>query len=221
MTNRASNRGMQGYYAARASEYDRIYLKPERQADLRKIESWLQRSIAGGSVLEIACGTGYWTRFYAPACSRVVALDSAPETLDIARKRAPETVSFIVGDAYRIPPQAEKFDAGFAGFWWSHMPLGRISEFLHGFHALLRPGAKVIFLDNRFVEGSSTPISGRDSEGNTYQARRLDDGSIHRVLKNFPTREGLQQALSPLADNVQYYEWDYYWAVEYALAAPR
>lgn len=212
---------MQDYYAARAGEYDRIYLKPERQADLRRIESWLQASLAGGSVLEIACGTGYWTQFYAAGCSRVVAVDSAPETLNIARTRAPETVTFIVGDAYRIPAQPEKFDAGFAGFWWSHIPLGRIPEFLDGFHALLRPGAKVIFLDNRFVEGSSTPVSERDSEGNTYQARRLDDGSMHRVLKNFPTREALQQVLSPLAGEVRYYEWQYYWAVEYALAAPK
>ena len=221
MKSRAGNRRMQAYYAARAGEYDRIYLKPERQADLRKIQSWLQASLAEGSVLEIACGTGYWTQFYAPGCSRVVALDSAPETLGTARTRTPDTVNFIVGDAYRIPPQSEKFDAGFAGFWWSHIPLGRIQEFLHGFHDVLRSGAKVIFLDNRFVEGSSTPISEHDSEGNGYQARRLDDGSIHRVLKNFPSREELQQALSPHTDRVQYYEWEYYWAVEYSLVAPR
>jgi ubiquinone/menaquinone biosynthesis C-methylase UbiE len=211
-------RPMQDYYAARAAEYDRIYLKPERQADLRRIESWLRESLAGGSVLEVACGTGYWTRLYAPGCSRVVGLDSSPETLRIARTRVPETVSLIVGDAYRIPPQSGKFDAGFAGFWWSHIPLGRIREFLRGFHAALRPEARVIFLDNRFVEGSSTPISERDSEGNTYQARRLDDGSIHRVLKNFPTREALEQTLSPVAGKLRYREWEYYWAVEYAAA---
>ena len=32
------------YYAARAGEYDRIYAKPERQADLRAIEKWLPSS---------------------------------------------------------------------------------------------------------------------------------------------------------------------------------
>lgn len=31
---------MQSYCAARAAEYDRIYLKSERQADLRAIERW-------------------------------------------------------------------------------------------------------------------------------------------------------------------------------------
>ncbi|HVN35200.1 MAG TPA: class I SAM-dependent methyltransferase [Casimicrobiaceae bacterium] len=216
----ASDRPMQHYYAARAGEYDRIYQKPERQGDLRKIERWLQAALAGCSVLEIACGTGYWTQFYAPRCRRVLALDSAPETLGIARTRPlPDRVSFIVGDAYRIPAQSERFGAGFAGFWWSHIPLGRIREFLRGLHAALLPDAKVVFLDNRYVEGSSTPISERDSEGNTYQARRLADGSIHRVLKNFPSREELLQAISPVAACVQYLEWQYYWAVEYRLPA--
>jgi demethylmenaquinone methyltransferase/2-methoxy-6-polyprenyl-1,4-benzoquinol methylase len=31
---------MQDYYAARAREYDEVYRKPERQADLREIERW-------------------------------------------------------------------------------------------------------------------------------------------------------------------------------------
>jgi demethylmenaquinone methyltransferase/2-methoxy-6-polyprenyl-1,4-benzoquinol methylase len=215
----ASNQHIKEYYAARAGEYDRIYQKPERQVDLRKIESWLQTTLAGRAVLEIACGTGYWTQFYSPGCPRVVALDSSPETLSIAKTRgAPDRVSFIVGDAYRIPAQSEKFDAGFAGFWWSHIPLDRIREFLHGFHSALRSDATVVFLDNRFIEGSSTPISERDSEGNTFQWRRLADGSIHRVLKNFPTREELLDAISPFASKVQYYEWEYYWAVDYVLA---
>jgi ubiquinone/menaquinone biosynthesis C-methylase UbiE len=49
------------YYAARAPEYDSIYAKPERQADLRLIEAWLAEQCAGKQVLEVACGTGYWT----------------------------------------------------------------------------------------------------------------------------------------------------------------
>jgi hypothetical protein len=36
---------------------------------------------------------------------------------------------------------------------------------------------------------SNTPISRRDADGNTYQRRTLDDGSVHEVLKNFPTCE--------------------------------
>ncbi|MGI9153857.1 MAG: class I SAM-dependent methyltransferase, partial [Rubrivivax sp.] len=75
---------LRAYYAARAAEYDRVYLKPERQADLRQIEAWLPARFAGRRVLDVACGTGYWTRFIAPAAAEMLALDAAPETLDIA-----------------------------------------------------------------------------------------------------------------------------------------
>ena len=78
---------MQSYYAARAGEYDRIYEKPERQSDLRQIEQWLPPLLSDARVLEVACGTGYWTQFIARTASAVVAIDSAPETLEIARQR--------------------------------------------------------------------------------------------------------------------------------------
>lgn len=210
---------MQDYYAIRAPEYDRIYARPERQADLRAIESWLPALFDGKSVLEIACGTGYWTQFIAPVASRVMAIDTAPQTLSIARDRVPgESVEFLVGDAYALPLFEGKFDAGFAGFWFSHVPTSRIREFLLGFHAALKPGATVVFLDNRFVEGSSTPISTRDAAGNTYQDRSLDDGSVHRVLKNFPSEAELRALVGDLGTIVRYRAWQYYWALEYRAA---
>ena len=49
---------MKEYYAARAKEYDQIYAKPERQADLRLVEQWLPVRFEGARVLEIAAGTG-------------------------------------------------------------------------------------------------------------------------------------------------------------------
>jgi demethylmenaquinone methyltransferase/2-methoxy-6-polyprenyl-1,4-benzoquinol methylase len=75
----------------------------------------------------------------------------------------------------------------------------------------------VIFLDNRFVPASSTPISRRDADGNSYQRRALDDGSVHEVLKNFPTRD---QAIARLGDRARDAEWiayDHYWILSYTL----
>jgi len=132
----------------------------------------------------------------------------------------PDKVQFLVGDAYALPALPQRLDAGFAGFWWSHIPRARISDFLRGFHAALEPGAPVVLLDNRFVAGSSTPITEQDADGNTYQTRRLSDGTSHRVLKNFPSRQDLLAAVAPFATGVRYHEWGYYWALEYATAGP-
>jgi SAM-dependent methyltransferase len=203
---------LEGYYAARAPEYDRIYLKPERQQDLRAIEAWLPGLFAGKSVLEVACGTGYWTQFIAPVASRVLAVDASVETMRIARSRVKGgEVAFVEGDAYRLPDAPEKFEAAFAGFWISHVPRSRVREFLDGLHEKLAPGAPVVLLDNRYVAGSSTPVSETDAEGNTYQSRPLDDGTQHRVLKNFPSTDEVRA----WAPGARYHEWAYYWAVEY------
>lgn len=214
-----SDEPLQSYYAARASEYDRIYRKPERQGDLRAIERWLPPKFAGARVVEIACGTGYWTQFIAPVAAQLLAIDAAAETLAIAKSRVPEgKVDFVLGDAYALPRHIGPFDAAFAGFWFSHVPKARRREFLLGLAARLEPGARVVLLDNRYVEGSSTPLSAQDADGDSYQTRHLDDGSTHQVLKNFPSETELQELMAGLGKHAAFTVWEYYWAFEYTAA---
>ena len=207
---------IQSYYAARASEYDRIYSKPERQTDLRAIERWLPPRFADKRVIEVASGTGYWTQFIAPIAAHVLALDSAIETITVAKTRVPKRkVSFLVGDAYSIPQHVGQFEAAFAGFWFSHVPKSEQREFLFGLSERLEPGAKVVLLDNLYVEGSSSSVTSRDADGNTFQTRKLGDGSTHTVLKNFPTETELRELVGGLGERPILTTWQYYWAFEY------
>ena len=103
---------MEHYYAARAAEYDTVYLKPERQSDLRAMEQWVAQRFAGASVLELACGTGYWTQFIARSAKRICALDAVAETVEIAKHRiSTRNVEFVIGDAYAPPRARRGFDA--------------------------------------------------------------------------------------------------------------
>ena len=209
---------LKGYYRSRAPEYDKVYAKPERQPDLRAIESWLPPLYKGKSVLEVACGTGYWTQFIAPVAAKVLAVDASAETLAVAQSRAPmPNVQWIQGDAYDLPKGATPSDAAFAGFWISHVPRKRVADFLAGLHSRLADGAKVVLLDNLYVPGSSTPHGAPDEEGDTYQERKLDDGSAHRVLKNFPDEQEVRTWLAGQAVDVRWHAWPHYWAVEYTL----
>ena len=52
---------MLAYYAARAPYYDAVYSKPERREDIAYLTTYLPERLRGRTVLEIACGTGYWT----------------------------------------------------------------------------------------------------------------------------------------------------------------
>lgn len=211
---------MAAYYARRAAEYERIYRKPERQADLRALESWIANGpFVGRRVLEVACGTGWWTAFGARAAQSWLATDLNLETMTVAQhKPLPACVSFAAVDAYSWAQiEGRSFDAAFAGCWWSHVPLSRLQRWLASLHARLEPGARVVFLDNRFVAGSSTPVSRCDAEGNTYQRRVLDDGSTHEVLKNFPTPRQALAMLGPRAHGARWIEYPHYWVLTYEL----
>jgi ubiquinone/menaquinone biosynthesis C-methylase UbiE len=209
---------IEDYYAARAPEYDAVYRKPERQSDLRAIEQWVAQRFAGASVLEVACGTGYWTQFLARTAKQVCALDAVAETIEIAKSRvATGIVEFVIGDAYAPPSGLSGFEAAFAGFWFSHVPRARQSEFLLALKAVLGVGARVVILDNRFIEGSSSPIAEQDADGNTYQIRSLRDGTTYRVLKNFPSEAELQLLAGGIGGEVRFTQWNYYWAIEFVV----
>jgi demethylmenaquinone methyltransferase/2-methoxy-6-polyprenyl-1,4-benzoquinol methylase len=224
--------GMAAYYRQRAAYYERVYHKPERQQDLRAMEAWIAEPFAGRRVLEIACGTGWWTPHAALRAKDWLATDLNPETLAVARaKPLPECVRFATCDAYTLAglegqqtfdaegrPRAASFDAAFAGCWWSHVPLARLPLWLEALHARLEPGARVVFLDNSFVQTSSTPISRRDADGNSYQQRLLDDGSAHEVLKNFPSFEGARALLGPRACDAAWMARNHYWILSYTLS---
>ena len=85
-------------------------------------------------------------------------------------------------------------------------------------HDRLEPGARVVMLDNSFVQTSSTPLTRRDEHGNTYQERTLDDGSVHEVLKNFPTRDEAFAAIGPRARQPAWIAYEHYWVLSYLLA---
>jgi SAM-dependent methyltransferase len=207
---------MEHYYAARAAEYDTVYLKPERQSDLRAMEQWVAQRFAGASVLELACGTGYWTQFIARSAKRICALDAVAETVEIAKHRiSTQNVEFVIGDAYAPPRARRGFDAAFAGFWFSHVPKARRHEFLSALSVALGAGASVVILDNRFIEGSSSPIAEQDADGNTYQLRSLRDGTSHRVLKKCPSEAELRFLIGGLGREIRFTQWNYYWAIEF------
>jgi len=205
------------YYAKRASEYERIYQKPERQDDLKTLQSVIAGAFGELDLLEIACGTGYWTQFASRSARKIVATDYSEEVIEIAREKDYGNcpVAFIRADAYTLDGIDGPFSGALVGFWWSHVPVSKLDRFLRVLHSKLCTGATVILLDNRYVGGSSTPISRTDEDGNTYQTRRLSDGSTHEVLKNFPTRNEFVHRIEPLSRECEFTEMDYFWLSRY------
>ena len=134
------------YYTDRAAEYDEVYSKPERQADLARLRRLLPPLVAGKRVLEIAAGTGYWTQLLATTAAAITATDPNAEIIAIAAQRdhGPAPVSLRTADPYEAC--AGDYDLIFCAFWWSSADLPR-------FLAALRPGTGLVLLADRSAAG--------------------------------------------------------------------
>lgn len=207
------------YYRDRAAEYDTVYAKPERQCDLARLTAELPRLVEGGRVLEIAAGTGYWTRVLSASAASVTATDINAETLDVARARnyGPASVNFRIADAYGLDEVPGEFDAAFIGFFWSHVPRADLPRFLTGLRDRLGAKKRVIVLDNRYVPGSSTPISRTAPSGDTFQLRMLNDGRTYEIVKNFPSRERFTADVTGMGIGVEWTDFEYFWLGCYRL----
>ena len=117
---------MIAYYAHRAAEYERVYASPRWQDDLEQIRGRIRAIFAGRRLFEVACGTGYWTRYAAERAGRVHATDVNDDTLALARAKSyGASVTFERRDAYAPATGRARFDAGLAALWLSHVDLGR------------------------------------------------------------------------------------------------
>ena len=205
------------YYTERAEEYENIYGKPERQQDISRVISYLQKHFNNKDMIEIACGTGYWTQYISKTAKHILATDINKSVIDIARtkKYERENVKFQSTDVFNLPNNLGIYEAGFGGFIWSHISKQKLTLFIRNFLSLINPGGLVIFVDNNYVEGSSTPIYKNDENENTYQKRKLINGSKYSIIKNFPTDEELLSVINPIASDIEITRFEYYWAVKF------
>lgn len=210
------NTDIVSYYKDRAKEYEKIYSKPERQEDFKIASTILQDIFANKHVLEIACGTGYWTEKIAETATSIFATDINETVIDIAKKKnfSDKQVSFELADIYNFPDY-DKFESLFGGFIWSHILLQDLDKFISTVNSLVSPGGTIVFMDNNFVEGSNHPITEKDELGNSFQTRKLEDNTTHLVLKNFPTEVFLRHKLKDIADDFKFFDLTYYWIMCY------
>lgn len=205
------------YYRLRAREYDRLYEKPDRQEDLGRMASDMVRLLEGRDVLEIACGTGYWTEILARHARKVHAIDASSEMLEIASRRlsGADNTTFSVDDVYTLGTVEEVYNAAFIGYFLSHVRRNEVRQFLMNINGKLEPGSPVVLFDNIYVDGANTPVSRTDDGGNTYQLRKLDNGEEYEIVKNFLTRGELEEFSRNVGVNPVYIGYSFYWLYAY------
>lgn len=213
---------LRDYYEQRAGEYDEIYGRadPLRQAEQNELAAALRAALAGRHVLEIACGTGYWTRAIADVAAQVVATDASEAMLKLARDKGlpPDKVTLRRADAYALADLPGSFDAAVACFWLSHVPRDRLPGFLAQLHARLARGAIVFLADNVFVPRLGGELLTRAGQADTFKRRTLRDGSVHEIVKNYYSADELRALLQPASQRLQLRSGQCFWWARYATA---
>jgi ubiquinone/menaquinone biosynthesis C-methylase UbiE len=194
------------YYRARAPEYDDWWFRrgpydkgPEFTRRWRKeideLESALDSFMPKGDVLEIAAGTGAWTKVLAQYASSVTAIDAAPETLEINRDKVAGIripIRYIEHDIFTWEPDRQ-YDVAFFGFWLTHVPHSQFESFWDLVRVALAPKGRFFFVDSAHPEGEARPEV-RDG----LSLRQLQDGREFQIVKQFWRPEDLQARLAAL-----------------------
>lgn len=202
------------YYRARAPEYDDWWYRrgpydkgPEFtrrwQKEIVELESALDAFQPKGDVLEIAAGTGAWTKVLAKYASTITAVDAAPETLEINRAKvagSPVPIRYIEHDIFKWEPD-RKYDVVFFGFWLTHVPHSKFEHFWDVVRTALKPEGRFFFVDNAYMEG----VNVRPEDANVrpeiqsgLSLRRLQDGREFQIVKLFWHPGELQARLGEL-----------------------
>jgi SAM-dependent methyltransferase len=205
------------YYSLRANEYEQIYFRPEpaRQEEISEISELLQDVVRDRSVLEVACGTGYWTAIAAQTATKILATDISEEMLKVARGKKLSRAEFRICDAYFLDSIEETFEAGLSNFWLSHVPKAKLTSFLEGFHARLDAGARVFIADNVYIPGVGGELIKGIGCKDSYKLRRLSDGSEHKVLKNYYDEDELRDIFSRFSSELMIKTGNCYWWISY------
>jgi demethylmenaquinone methyltransferase/2-methoxy-6-polyprenyl-1,4-benzoquinol methylase len=192
------------YYSARAPEYDEWWFRKAGYsleaepaagwfADVAELEAKLGRFSPRGDVLELAAGTGNWTRHLVRHADRVTAVDAAPEALALNEAKLGAAVDYVLADVFAWePPRA--FDVCFFGFWLSHVPSGRFDAFWRLVDRALKPDGRVFLVDNAHVGDTSHTVS---ASGEVAR-RRLSNGREFEIVKRVRTPAELEGELAGL-----------------------
>ena len=194
------------YYRGRAPYYDdwwqhrgRYARDPEREAawdaEVNTVAAALAAFQPYGDVLELAGGTGWWTQRLARTADALTVVDSAPEAIDLNRKRVGGSVNYVLADIFGWEP-ARAYDVVFFSFWLSHVPRSHFDGFWELVRRCLRPGGRVFLVDNRHDPSPGPGDPYVRVYGEDVHVRELNDGSEHRVVKVMYEPDELEHLLA-------------------------
>ncbi len=205
------------YYRARAPEYEQIYYRdvPERRREIDEQAEFLQELAREKDVLDLACGTGYWTKILSQTARSVTAVDISVEMIREALKKtyyAP--VEFLHADLDKLPFREASFELVTLGFWFSHQPKQEYEQFFKSIAQPMTDEGLIWLIDNNPpAEGPLLESMRVDEYGNNYKRRFLESGGEFIILKNYFSKDDLRSIFAPYFTVRHLLYKKYYWSI--------
>lgn len=148
--------------------------------------------------LELASGTGRWTRQLLGVCDRITAVDASPEMHE--RNRAlngDARVEYVVADLFAFRPST-RCDLIFAGSWLSHIPSDRLAPFWAMLDGALLPDGRVVMVDDGVVGSDDVSRFADGDPSGEGPERRSADGRDFTIVKIAYAPDALESLLEGL-----------------------
>lgn len=187
------------YYRKIALDYDDVTGQTEDlQRAFARARALLGQLGPFERMLELACGTGYWTRALLPLGRELTAIDASPEMLALARRKVGNArVQFQQADLFEWQP-SQQYDLVFFANWLSHVPPRRLEGFLSTVARAVRPGGSIAMVDQYAPMEEDSEISVQTDEGAIYANRSLRNGQTFLIVKVFYELRALESRLDAL-----------------------
>jgi len=205
------------YYQKRAPEYDQmVYFRddPDRKAELAAMYATSQNAMSGRRVLDVACGTGFFTRIVAEKAASILGIDINAGTIaEAGRKQFRCPIHFVRADFFRLPSVPSCFDGLLATFAVSHIRRQELERLREETARVIRQGSRAFLCDNNLDCEVERELVWDDDRVNSYKKRRLKNGEEFVILKNYYSRDELEVTFGRWGAIERLTFGTYYWSV--------
>jgi SAM-dependent methyltransferase len=152
----------------------------------RRVKMLTKHLAPGMSVLELGCGTGYFTRELARSGAEIVAIDVSPELLEIASANCSvPNVGYEIQNAYELSYPDAVFDSVVGSSVLHHLEIERA---VREIYRVLKPGGRISFTEPNMLNPQIAV-----QKNVPWVKRKLGDSPDETAFFRWPLRRLLKQ----------------------------
>jgi len=152
----------------------------------RRVKMLSRHLRSGMSVLELGCGTGYFTRELACSGANIVAVDVSPDLLEIAKANSSApNVRYEIQNAYELSYPDAVFDSVVGSSVLHHL---EIEKAIREIYRVLKPGGTIYFTEPNMLNPQIAI-----QKNVPWVKRKLGDSPDETAFFRWPLRRLLEQ----------------------------